>query len=361
VPEVSLPTPSPRAIRGLALIAVSVVGLATVIALHVRPGPGAASRPAVVRQPDLTSTMDWISPREGWVSALDRQTGTSTLFHTTDSGRHWSRQRVARGLETPEFFDPQHGVLASDAGTVLTSDGGRHWHDLTLPGGVRAPHPAFADARHAWAWDPSQAGLLATIDGGGHWRRLEATGLPSAPAPSHLLGFSDTVHGWLAAGGVLYGTADGGRTWAALPLPLPPSAAGQSDLGPLSVAPDGRGQLLISGQGSVWLAATADGGATWTTARPLPPLASNLTASRMDGAASWAWSASQLQVTRDAGGHWTAVALPAWNLMRVQALDGSTAWVAANVIDGQRGPRWTLFSTVDSGLTWIAATTPTLS
>jgi photosystem II stability/assembly factor-like uncharacterized protein len=265
---------------------------------------------------------------------------------------------VARGLETPQFFDSMHGVLASDAGTLLTSDGGRHWQALTLPDGVRAPHPAFSDARHGWVWDPSQAGLLATTDGGVHWRRLPSTGLPDAPAPTHLLGFRDPRHGWLAAGAMLYGTADGGGSWAALQLPVP--AADQADLGPLSVAPDGRGQLLVSGQGTVWVAATADGGATWTTARPLPPLASNLTASRVDGAVSWAWSASQLQVTRDAGGHWTPVALPAWNLMRVQALDARTAWVAADVIDALGSPRWTLFSTADSGLTWVPAITPAL-
>jgi photosystem II stability/assembly factor-like uncharacterized protein len=309
------PTLSPRAIRGVALIVVSLVVLAAVIALHVRPAPGASRVVAVVRQPDSASTMDWISAREGWISAFDRQAGASTLFHTTDAGRHWSRQRVARGVETPEFFDSLHGVLASAAGAFRTSDGGRHWQPMTLPAGARGQQPAFADARHGWVWASSPAGLLATADGGAHWRRLPASGLPTsglptAPAPPHLLGFHDALHGWLAAADGLY--------------------------------------------------ATADGGATWQTALPLPPPASNLTPSRASGAVWWAWSASQLQVTRDAGGHWTPVALPGWDVMRVQALDARTVWVAATVIDALGVPRWTLFSTVDSGLTWIPAITPAL-
>jgi hypothetical protein len=46
--------------------------------------------------------------------------------------------------------------------------------------------------------------------------------------------------------------------------------------------------------------------------------------------------------------------------MRVEALDARTLWVAATVIDALGAPRWTLFSTVDAGLTWIPAITPAL-
>jgi photosystem II stability/assembly factor-like uncharacterized protein len=353
-----------RATRGLALIAVSLVGLAAVIAFHVRPAPGAAPLAAAAQQPDRMPTMDWISAREGWISAPDRQTGTSTLFHTTDAGRHWSRQRVASKVETLEFFDSLHGILSSGASTFRTSDGGRHWQALTLPRGTQGRQTAFVDARHGWVWDPSPAGLLATADGGSHWRRLAGAGLPMARTVPHLLGFRDAGHGWLAIGAALYGTIDGGESWSPVPLPLPDGGwtiGGGFDIGPLSVAADGRGQLLISEAATEWVAATADGGATWETARPLPPLASNLTTSGVAGAVSWAWSASQLQVTRDAGGHWTAVALPAWNVMRVQALDARTVWVAATVIGALGVARWTLFSTIDSGLTWIPAVTPSLS
>jgi len=356
---VPLPSLSPRAVRGLALIAVSLVVLAAVIVLHVRPAPGPAPVPAAARQPDVTSTMDWISPREGWISAFDRQAGTGTLFHTTDGGRHWTRERVAPGVETPEFFDARNGVLTSGAGAFRTSDGGRHWQAMAVPTGARGQRPVFADARHGWVWDPSaRGGLLATADGGATWRRLAAAGLPPAPPVPRLLGFRDPAHGWSAVAGALYGTADGGRTWTSLPLPAP--AAGQPGLGPLRVAANGRGQLVAGGQGAGSIVVTADGGATWTAAWPLPSPASNLTISRADGAASWAWSATQLQVTRDAGGHWTAVALPGWNLVRVQALDARTAWAAATVFDALGVPRWTMFSTVDGGLTWVPAITPAL-
>jgi photosystem II stability/assembly factor-like uncharacterized protein len=209
------PTLSPRAVRGLALIAASVVGLVAVIAFHVRPAPGrpAPLRVAAAPQPDLASTMDWISAREGWISVLDRQAGTSTLFHTTDAGRHWSRQRAARGVETPELFDSRHGILTSAAGTLRTSDGGGHWQVVTVPRGAEGQQTAFADARDGWVWDPATAGLYGTADGGAHWRRLAGTGLPEPmPVIPHQLGFRDAAHGWLAVGPALYGTADGGES-----------------------------------------------------------------------------------------------------------------------------------------------------
>jgi photosystem II stability/assembly factor-like uncharacterized protein len=302
---------SPRAVRGLALIVVSLVALAAAIALHVRPGPSAPPpMPAAARQPDPASTMDWVSDREGWISALDRRAGTSTLFHTTDAGRHWSRQRVAGSVETPQFFDSLNGFTSSPDGTFRTSDGGRHWQRLTLPRGAGAQQPAFADLRHGWVW-VEPAGLYATADGGARWRRLAAAGLPVTRTPPRLLGFRDGLHGWLALGASLFGTADGG--------------------------------------------------ATWSPARPLPTGTTSLATSRADGSVAWAWSAAELQVTRDGGAHWTRVAMPvAWSLLRLQALGASSVWVAAIVIDALGAPRWTLFWTGDAGLTWIPAIPPVL-
>jgi photosystem II stability/assembly factor-like uncharacterized protein len=353
-------TLSPRAARGLALIGVSLVALAAVIALHVRPGPAAPPIAAAARQPDVASTMDWISDREGWISALDRQSGTSTLFHTADAGRHWSRQRVSSSVETPRFFDSLHGVLGSAAGMFRTSDGGRHWQRLTLPRDADARQPAFADAAHGWVWVAS-AGLFATADGGARWRRLAAAGLPVIRTAPRLLGFRDGSHGWLALGGALYGTADGGQSWAAAPMPGGGWTAGVYEMGPLSVAADGHGQLLLAGAESRWVAATADGGATWSSPRPLPPGPASLATSRVDGSVSWAWSANELQLTRDGGAHWARVATPvAWSLLRVQALGAGTAWVAASVVDALGAARWTLFWSGDAGLTWIPAIPPSL-
>jgi hypothetical protein len=81
----------------------------------------------------------------------------------------------------------------------------------------------------------------------------------------------------------------------------------------------------------------------------------------VDGSVSWAWSANELQVTRDGGAHWARVATPvAWSLLRVQALGAGTVWVAASVVDALGAARWTLFWSGDAGLTWIPAIPPAL-
>ena len=383
----------------MGLIAVSLVALGAVIAITSRAGAGnRPPQPAGPRQPDLASTMDWISDREGWVSALDRQAGTTDLFHTTDAGRHWSRQRVSASVETVDFFDSLHGVLSSlgplwqssqpsrsgpAVGTLRTDDGGRHWQRLALPSGAGAQQPTFADARHGWVWDPSPAGLYATADGGAHWRRLAATGLPGRPAVLRLVGFRDARRGWLTAQGVpdaptLYGTADGGASWSAIALPAPAGgwpAGDQFQVGPMTIAPDGRGQLLVSdlvpwGFGQVvstrWVAATADAGATWSVPRAMPDAgpgtAVRVATSRADGWASWAWSADELLTTRDGGGHWTRLTVPqGWTIHRLQPIDAATAWVAASVSEPPGDARWSLFSTGDGGGTWTPATVPALT
>ncbi len=392
-------TLEPRALRGLTLIVVCLLGLATVITVYLRSD--LARRPAPVaalsgpRQPDLASNMDWVSDREGWLSALDRQAGTSTLFHTTDSGRHWTRLRVSSSVESVDFLDSLHGVLcslgapwqsqqsSSAVGTYRTGDGGRHWQKLTLPRGAEAQRPSFADARHGWLWDPSPAGLYATSDGGAHWRRLRAAGLPGrGPAP-RTIAFRDGLHGWIATAAgpgepTLYRTGDGGQTWTALPLPAPAAgwpAGYQFEIGSLAIASDGRGQLMV-GQlmrwaftlvvSTRWVAATADGGATWSAPQRMPDArpgtAIMMTTSRVDGSVSWAWSADQLLTTRDGGGHWTRLTTPqTWSIDRLRAVDAGTVWAAANVTDGHGDSHWSLFSTTDAGASWTEASAPRLT
>lgn len=386
-------TLEPRAARGLALILASALALAAVIAVTVRPGAHAGPARARAPQPDLASSMEWISARVGWVSALDRQAGTSTLFHTTDAGRHWARLRVAPAVESVGFFDPEHGVLTSLGppwagassplpATYLTSDGGRRWQRLALPGGAEAQRPAFADARHAWVWDPAPGALYATADAGAHWRRLAGLGLPAADPVPGTISFRDPLHGWLAAPAgspapTLYVTSDGGETWRALPLPPPDGgwpAGDQLDPGPAVVAADGSGQLVTGelqhwGYGlvalSYWVAATADAGVTWSAPRRLPEVGFGavvtIATSRAAGSISWAWSADELLVTRDGGNRWATVAVPAgWTLHGLSAIDGDTAWVAASVSDGRGDARWALFSTADGGATWTEAPAPSL-
>src|SRR5262249_50404662 len=153
--------------------------------------------------------------------------------------------------------------------------------------------------------------------GGARWRPLAGLGLPDDGPQA--LGFQDALRGWLtgAAGPeppAVYATGDGGEDWSARPVPPPPGGWPRGS--PLAVAQpaiaaDGRGAVLIGElipwgfftvASAYWVAATADGGATWAPARPLPAVrpgtVMTLAGSPATGAVAWAWSAGDVLLTR---------------------------------------------------------------
>lgn len=376
--------------RGLALIAVALVALGVFIVIYLRPAT--ASSPAA--QPDLLSDMDWLSAREGWLTLFDRPAGRTVLLHTADGGVRWSRLHAADGLENVDFFDPARGVLVHQpppgqdgaAKAFATSDGGRHWRPLPLPDEVAGGRPSFADPGHGRVWQPSPPGLYATDDGGATWRLLDATGLPGVGGAPGALGFATGARGWAAGPAgtptgpnppAVYRTSDGGETWTASALPTPEGGwppGSTFDIGPVTVAPDGRGQALLTELEpweyrqvvlSHWVASTADGGATWSAPRRVPGVPPRtgvgLSVGAADGTASWAWSANELLTTRDGGATWTTLAVPrGWIIDRVRAIDGTAAWVAATVASGRGAARWRLFSTGDGGASWKESRLPAL-
>jgi photosystem II stability/assembly factor-like uncharacterized protein len=388
--RVSARTFSPRELRGLTLIVVSLLALGTVVTVRLWPAPAVA--PAV--QPDLVSDMDWISYREGWLALFDRGNGTTVLLRTMDAGAHWSRVRSERALETVRFFDARRGLLTSQDApgqsarqsgvttTYRTDDGGDHWRRLALPAGAEGVQPTFADASHGWVWDPSPRGLYRTGDGGDHWRLLDAAGLSGLEPAPVAFRFLDATHGWAvpAVGPeapALFATTDGGETWT--PRPLPPPSDGwppgsRFDIGTPLIAPDGHGQVLITELVpwefrqvvlAHWAAATADAGATWSPTRRLPATPPEtlvrISTGMGDGSASWAWSTDEVLTTSDGGSLWTRLALPpSWSIDRVQVIDAGTAWLAASVADGRGRSRWRLFSTLNAGVAWAESTLPRL-
>ncbi|HXM54107.1 MAG TPA: hypothetical protein VOB72_01865 [Candidatus Dormibacteraeota bacterium] len=360
------------------MIAAGAAGLLALVLVETRPWAAGqpAPAPAAAPQPDLTSTMDWLSAGDGWLAALDRPAGRTTLFHTPDAGRTWTRLRTSVAVETVAFADARHGVLYGPSATLRTTDGGRHWRALTLPDGAEGQRPVFADAVHGWVWDPLVGALYGTADGGERWRPLSGLGLPDDGPEA--LGFRDALHGWATAPAgpeppALYTSGDGGEGWSARPVPPPPGgwpAGRQFAVGPPAIGADGHGVVLIGEfipwgflivASAYWVAATADGGATWGAARPLPAVRPGtvvtLAGSPATGAVAWAWSADELLLTRDGGATWARAAVPdGGSIDRLQAVGTDGAWAAASVAGG----RWALFSTADGGVTWRGANTPAL-
>src|SRR5205807_2080733 len=163
---------------------------------------------------------------------------------------------------------------------------------------------------------------------------------------------------------VLYTTSDGGGSWSPQPLSAPADGwppGSRYELAAPALAPDGRGQLLVTELVpweyrqvilAHWVAATSDAGATWSPLRRLPDTppgtSVHVSTSPADGSASWAWSTDELVTTRDGGARWSRLTLPPrWSVHRVQAVDARTAWVAVSVSDGHGTSHWRPFSTRD--------------
>jgi photosystem II stability/assembly factor-like uncharacterized protein len=142
------------------------------------------------------------------------------------------------------FADDVHGWLGTPTGILGTTDGGATWRRETRQEGVAV---AAVDARHAWAIG-GQGLFLRTTDGQ-RWQNLGVKHLAA-------LSFVDARRGFaLERDGILLRTADAGSTWTATGG-VPPAQA-------LCFASDRRGWLARGGTVST----TRDGGRTWRTRR----------------------------------------------------------------------------------------------
>jgi photosystem II stability/assembly factor-like uncharacterized protein len=181
-----------------------------------------------------------VGPRIAWASGAG-----GTYARTTDGGQTWKAGQVPGAAEM-DFRD----VDAFDADTAYllaigegersriykTSDGGRTWalQFQNRRAGAFYDCMAFWDARRGLAIsDPVDGRFLVvrTEDGGRTWKEINAAGMPPALADEGGFAASGTCaavagksEAWFGTGGPegprVFRSADGGRTWAATPVPL---------------------------------------------------------------------------------------------------------------------------------------------
>jgi photosystem II stability/assembly factor-like uncharacterized protein len=303
----------------------------------------------------------------------------SHVARTTDRGRAWddiTPSRPGGTFEHPDFLDADHGWVASvecagGKGSIYrTSDGGISWSRAKIAGpscnAGAGIWPMPVDDRivfYIWA-EPTASftKLFRSIDGGatfGHPVRLPIAtlyaGLPAIPS------FVSGAVGWGAGieEGVLSAerTVDSGRTWATAPLPLPACCRG----GSAAAAPvfDGRVGVVpvLGGRQGEWhvqFDRSSDGGTSWHSGpgvtvpgRYAPSVAV------LDPMTSWvAARGGVIERTTNGGAAWTRTTVPpARNILRVEPLDGASAWVVAS--EGRGSARHDqLFLTNDGGRSW---------
>jgi photosystem II stability/assembly factor-like uncharacterized protein len=265
----------------------------------------------------------FVSPEEGWVSGGRTIMGGGVIYHTADAGATWQLQlgdpqssdRAYTGLQ---FLSPTLGFAVQSTGVgdhkLLRTDG-KDWKEA----GTVAQH------RGAY-WFPSAdvgfvtagAAIMRTQDGGRKWQpvyrcqmKAEVKGLTrDLPCQFAKLYFLNEQKGWAIsaapvaeAGFVVAATEDGGATWTSsvvLPGENPREGA-------IWFTDATHGALLTGGK----FFYSADGGKSWTGATGQmggkPEI--RFTGSKV----GWAMHYRDMSYTVDGGQHWVTrqIAFPA--------------------------------------------------
>jgi len=254
--------------------------------------------------------VDFRNPLEGWLFFPEQS--QSEIFHTSDSGAHWSRVAVVDNAVFQLLMN-QNG----DPGVPGEPDG----------------RLVFANSMVGWlipyystGYRPNQLFAYRTDDGGVTWK------LANLPSPQGMdTANSEVVRLQFFSGGAgvlelakdpwytltqtfLYTTADGGRTWAG-PITVPDPIVWNE--GPSSLGVDVGGFDFIDSQhwvaytGSLLM--TSDAGATWNLVTTDGLGAQDQYGPRLDFVDTlhgWLYSDAGLFATSDGGNHWARVSTP---------------------------------------------------
>jgi photosystem II stability/assembly factor-like uncharacterized protein len=275
-----------------------------------------------------------------WVSGA-----RGTWLRTTDGGTNW-QAGVVPGADSLQFRD----VHAVDANTAYllsigngpqsriykTTDAGKSWKLQFTNEDPKGFYDCFDfwDAKRGLVIGDAiddKVAMLSTSDGGATWTRVPPESLPPANPGEGSFAASGTClvtrpggHAWVVSsnpqqGRVLH-TADYGRTWKSVQLPI----STHEGTGPESISfRDDRNGIALGGGNTAQpadalTAVTTDGGATWKL-RTRPPLARGIWGGvyipRSNPATVVAVGPNGAVFSRDEGVTWTPIdALNYWSV-----------------------------------------------
>ena len=346
-------------------------------------------------------SMKLLTDNVGWAATDNR------VFWTTDNGANWKDitpkfKHQVQMVSSVFFLDTSTGWVlmkcADDKDNVAdegcwevaaTSDAGQSWEvlheNITVPFSreqVEEGHNfsgiswlEFIDPQHGWeildiatnSANPSAGEMLRTVDGGKTWMPTKG-----APTSDHFH-FVSTTDGWIAGGKdhELYATHDSGDSWNKVLLPSPAST--EPNLGVDFGLPlfEGTRRGYIPAEYSVGpvvgpylttivLFVTDDGGQSWKQDRILPRLpgtfvvamaASNLIAIHSEPSAPG--KATKLQLYTEGTGH-----AETNNTATISSRGSARLLSFVNSAEGWTDMADNLFTTKDSGITWIEITPP---
>ena len=207
-------------------------------------------------------------------------------FRTTDGGTSWQPlafpENASAGGEasfsTLDFVTPSEGWVAGADGILATTDGGQHWaHQLSTSSPVE--ELSFADAEHGWALTSDR--LFATSNGGQSWSVVPADALGSL-ATVQLVSPTFGVAVVCGVGGTrALATYDQGQSWQRLPVPRPDGLACDDNGRPAGTAaplcfgtPKVGWAVVSTSVDHAVMERTTDGGLSWSavaSSNPRPP------------------------------------------------------------------------------------------
>jgi photosystem II stability/assembly factor-like uncharacterized protein len=324
---------------------------------------------------------DFVTPSVGWAVAgttsPSNVSGPFWVFRTGDGAKHWQKQVagqttfVFETIDTFQMLDKSNGFFVAGEPLKLyrTTDGGIQWATLELPT-QDAELITFTSLREGWI-EPSSVStvgtyLYATIDAGDSWTRL-----PDPPVDLAGVAFRTTSEGWAGAQGTAqpkaYTSGDGGHSWNARQLPMPPGHIGVDNYSTnVLFLPSGGVAATISYGGvsavgpdtqiASYGVTSFDGGASWTYTNlpPGTPVGTYPSYGYQDSLHWWAVEGNVLYKSSDAGQSWTRIAdaIPSGlNFLRV--FDARTAWARPDPLLSSG-----LTLTSDGGLHWTPANVP---
>jgi len=204
----------------------------------------------------------------------------SRIYHTSDAGQHWQLQftnTIPKGFfDSMAFWDPKHGVVLGDPipdetgklkFELLITEDGKTWRPIPpsqLPEAVEG-EGAFAASNSCIAILSSPSVASATVEE----RRFSAASDTQKKGASAAVGSDSNI--WFATGGKVarvFHSPDRGQTWQVFDTPI---LHGPESAGIFSIAFRDAEHGIIAGgdykhprDDGPNLAATADGGKTWT-------------------------------------------------------------------------------------------------
>src|SRR5438270_2902592 len=393
---------------------------------------GAGLRPPAA--PDSSVDNRFITASTGWILVqMHTTSGPTVLLKTSDGGAHWVEQfrySGPGGIDSIDFSrNGRDGTMAWREGgatlsapgepvatpsptvikTYATHDGGIHWKvissQLENNPPKSSPQPAYYPGGPDFYLDNRLEGwqvrmpsnqqlsvlIMHTTDGGNIWTQIGA--LPAGSGGGSVY-FFDSKNGWYVVGdsrsfafdgqgrplpfpppaAQLFVTHDGGATWTALSLPLPPSA-GEPTMDTHLEQP-----VMFDAKHGVIPVKLMRGPTSPTTQPNSLPAPTSFVLKTSDGGNHWT-DLTQISGTPEDGAilflsfdHWLTTSGGilsetndggrTWSTRRVLA-DGLSlsmaSWdtIGPNVIWAQVGAG-SLVRSTDGGKTWAAVTPPTV-